>query len=78
MRVNAVAGLHRLQRHGHHAPVEGPRSEMAQTVPLGRFGTEAEVAAAIVHLFSPAAAFIEREPLRVDGARPKRPAWAIP
>jgi len=38
--------------------------------PLKRFGTEAEVSAAIVFLLSPAAAFISGETLRVDGAAP--------
>ena len=38
--------------------------------PLQRFGTEAEVSAAIVFLLSPAAAFISGETLRVDGAAP--------
>jgi citronellol/citronellal dehydrogenase len=40
------------------------------TVPLQRFGTEAEVSAAIVFLLSPAAAFITGATLRVDGGRP--------
>jgi citronellol/citronellal dehydrogenase len=43
---------------------------MPQTVPLKRFGTEAEVSAAIVFLLSGAAAFITGTTLRVDGGRP--------
>ena len=39
-------------------------------VPLRRLGTESEVAAAIVFLLSPAAAFISGACLRVDGAAP--------
>src|SRR6185295_12110866 len=39
-------------------------------VPLRRLGTESEVAAAIVFLLSPAAAFISGSCLRVDGAAP--------
>src|SRR4029077_548236 len=39
-------------------------------VPLRRLGTESEVAAAIVYLLSPAAAFISGSCLRVDGAAP--------
>ena len=51
--------------------------EMAETfrglhalVPLRRLGTESEVAAAIVYLLSPAAAFVSGSCLRVDGAAP--------
>lgn len=45
--------------------------------PLGRLGTESEVAAAIVFLLSPAGAYISGSCLRVDGAVPnaKRPEW---
>lgn len=51
---------------------------MPQTVPLGRFGTEAEVSAAIVFLLSPAASFISGTTLRVDGARPQvRLGWPL-
>ena len=39
-------------------------------VPLRRLGTESEVAAAIVSLLSPAAAFVSGSCLRVDGAAP--------
>jgi citronellol/citronellal dehydrogenase len=39
-------------------------------VPLRRLGTESEVAAAIVYLLSPAAAFVSGSCLRVDGAAP--------
>jgi citronellol/citronellal dehydrogenase len=52
-------------------------SDMAETirglhrsVPLQRLGTESEVAAAIVFLLSPAAAFISGACLRIDGAAP--------
>jgi citronellol/citronellal dehydrogenase len=49
------------------------------TVPLKRFGTEAEVSAAIVFLLSPAAAFITGTTLRVDGGRPNvRPGMPMP
>ncbi|MGZ5156777.1 MAG: SDR family oxidoreductase [Caldimonas sp.] len=43
---------------------------MSALVPLRRLGTESEVAAAIVFLLSPAAAFISGSCLRVDGAAP--------
>jgi len=52
--------------------------EMAKTVPLGRFGTEAETSAGIVFLLSPAAAFISGSTLRIDGARPQvRMGWPM-
>jgi citronellol/citronellal dehydrogenase len=43
---------------------------LRQHTPLQRYGTEAEVSAAIVFLLSPAAGFISGETLRVDGAAP--------
>ncbi|HEU4843570.1 MAG TPA: SDR family oxidoreductase [Burkholderiaceae bacterium] len=50
-----------------------------QTVPLQRFGTEAEISAAIVFLLSEAAAFITGTTLRVDGGRPNvRPGMPMP
>jgi citronellol/citronellal dehydrogenase len=78
VRVNAVApgyiassGMDNYPEH--LAPM---LREMTKTVPLGRFGTEAEAAAAIVFLLSPAAAFISGSTLRVDGARPQvRMGW---
>ncbi len=78
VRVNAVApgyiassGMDNYPEH--LAPM---LREMSKTVPLGRFGTEAEAAAAIVFLLSPAAAFISGSTLRVDGARPQvRMGW---
>jgi citronellol/citronellal dehydrogenase len=52
--------------------------EMAKTVPAGRFGTEAETAAGIVFLLSPAASFISGATLRIDGARPQaRMGWPM-
>jgi citronellol/citronellal dehydrogenase len=47
---------------------------LVDAVPLKRFGTEAEVSAAIAYLLSPAAAFITGECIRVDGAAPFYPA----
>jgi hypothetical protein len=47
-------------------------------VPLRRIANEAEVAAAIVFLLSPAAAFISGACLRVDGAAPNaRRHWPL-
>ena len=52
------------------------QNEIANEIPLNRFGTEAEVSAAIVFLLSPAAAFITGSCLRIDGGAPNaRPIW---
>ena len=78
VRVNAVApGYIASSGMDHYPPEAGPMlREMRQTVPLGRFGNEAETSAAIVFLLSPAASFISGSVLRVDGARPQvRMGW---
>ncbi len=78
VRVNAVAPGYIASSGMDHYPAEaGPMlREMAQTVPAGRFGNEAETSAAIVFLLSPAASFISGSVLRVDGARPQvRLGW---
>lgn len=50
----------------------------AQGVPLQRFGTEAEVSAAIVFLLSPAAAYITGSCIRIDGGTPNaRHTWEL-
>jgi len=80
VRVNAVApGYIASSGMDHYPPEAGPMlREMRNTVPLGRFGTEAETSAAVVFLLSPAAAFISGEVLRVDGARPQvRMGWPM-
>jgi citronellol/citronellal dehydrogenase len=52
--------------------------EFPPTVPLQRFGTEAEVSAAIVYLLSPAAAYITGSCIRVDGGTPNaRGTWKL-
>lgn len=52
---------------------------LKDSVPLKRLGTEAEVAAAIVFLLSPAAAFISGASLRIDGAASLGSgAWPLP
>ena len=52
--------------------------EYADRVPLQRFGTEAEVSAAIVFLLSPAAAYITGSCIRVDGGAPNaRTTWTL-
>jgi len=78
VRVNAVApGYIASSGMDHYPEAMGPMlREMAKTVPLGRFGTEAETSAGIVFLLSPAAAFISGTTLRIDGARPQvRMGW---
>ena len=80
VRVNAVAPGYIASSGMDHYPEEaGPMlREMAKTVPLGRFGTEAETAAGIVFLMSPAASFISGTTLRIDGARPQvRMGWPM-
>ena len=81
VRVNAVApGYIASSGMDHYPPEAGPMlREMRQTVPLGRFGTEAETSAAVAFLLSPAANFISGTVLRVDGARPQvRMGWQTP
>ncbi len=78
VRVNAVAPGYIASSGMDHYPAEaGPQLRaMRDTVPLGRFGNEAETSAAIVFLLSPAASFISGSVLRVDGARPQvRMGW---
>jgi len=80
VRVNAVAPGYIASSGMDHYPAEAAPMlrEMAKTVPLGRFGTEAETAAGIVFLLSPAASFISGTTLRIDGARPQvRMGWPM-
>ncbi|MEO6293701.1 MAG: SDR family oxidoreductase [Burkholderiaceae bacterium] len=80
VRVNAVApGYIASSGMDHYPPEAGEMlREMRSTVPLGRFGTEAETSAAIVFLLSSAASFINGSVLRVDGGRPQvRMGWPM-
>ncbi len=52
---------------------------LARHCPLGRFGLEAEVSAAVTFLLSEGAAFVSGACLRVDGAAPNaRRHWEMP
>jgi citronellol/citronellal dehydrogenase len=52
--------------------------EYPPTVPMQRYGTEAELSAAIVFLLSPAAAYITGTCIRVDGGTPNaRGTWKL-
>ncbi|MDN2495718.1 SDR family oxidoreductase [Nocardia nova] len=52
------------------------QNEVVTGIPLQRFGTESEVASAIVFLLSPAASFITGSCVRIDGGAPNaRQGW---
>jgi citronellol/citronellal dehydrogenase len=72
VRVNAVApGWIATSGLDHYPPEMAQKIRgMKALVPLRRLGTESEVAAAIVFLLSPAAAFVSGACLRIDGAAP--------
>ena len=83
IRVNAVAPGW-IASSGMETYAEPVRERLAQQwrlVPLQRYGSEAEVAAAIVFLLSEAANFITGSCIRVDGgvpnARPNAPAQPL-
>jgi citronellol/citronellal dehydrogenase len=72
VRVNAVApGYIASSGMDQYPEWMGPViRKMPESVPLHRFGTEAEVSAAVVYLLSEAAGFITGTTLRIDGGRP--------
>ncbi|MCV7301280.1 SDR family oxidoreductase [Mycobacterium barrassiae] len=52
------------------------RNQVAREIPLQRYGTEAEVSAAVVFLLSRGASFITGTCVRVDGGAPNaKPGW---
>ncbi len=80
MRVNAVApGI--IQSSGLDAYGEAARpliEQVRQNTPAKRLGTEAEVAAAVTFLLSPAAAYISGATIKIDGAGSLwRKTWEI-
>jgi citronellol/citronellal dehydrogenase len=70
IRVNAVApGLILSSGFKHYpGPVREALAALPEQIPVGRFGTESEVSAAVVFLLSPGARYITGETVRVDGA----------
>jgi citronellol/citronellal dehydrogenase len=70
VRVNAIAPgwIASSGLDSYEGPIRSLIPRLRDTVPLKRFGTEAEVSAAVCFLLSPAAAFISGATLRVDGA----------
>ncbi len=81
VRINAVApGI--IASSGLDNYPEMARPLIEQTVrdtPAKRMGTESEVAATIVFLLSPAAAYISGESIRIDGASSLwRKTWEVP
>ncbi len=80
VRVNTVApgGIASSGFDTYASEAQAKILEFPKTVPLARFGTEAEVSAAIVYLLSPAAAYITGSCIRVDGGTPNaRGSWTL-
>jgi citronellol/citronellal dehydrogenase len=70
IRINAVApGIINSSGLTKYPPeVQAGLAQIAKEVPAGRMGTEGEIAAPVIFLLSPGAAFISGATLRVDGA----------
>lgn len=80
VRVNAVApgGIASSGFDTYAPEIQHKLFEYTRRVPQQRFGTEAEVAAAMVYLLSPAAAYITGSCIRVDGGAPNaRQTWTL-
>ncbi len=73
VRSNAVAPGYVASSGMDHYPPEVGKMLISKFkhLPLGRFATEAEIAAGIVFLLSPAASFINGITLRIDAGRPQ-------
>lgn len=80
VRVNAVApgGIASSGFDTYETDAKAKILAHAAQVPMQRFGTEAEVSAAIVFLLSPAAAYITGSCIRIDGGAPNaRQTWKL-
>ena len=80
VRVNAVApgGIASSGFDTYAPEIQYKLFEYARRVPAQRFGTEAEISAAITYLLSPAAAYITGSCIRVDGGAPNaRQTWTL-
>jgi citronellol/citronellal dehydrogenase len=73
VRTNALAPGYVASSGMDHYPPEVGKMLISKFkhLPLGRFATEAEIAAGIVYLLSPAASFINGITLRIDAGRPQ-------
>ena len=81
VRINAVApGLIASSGLDNYPESARPLIEQyVHDIPMKRMGAESEVAAAIVFLLSPAAAYISGESIRIDGASSLwRKTWEVP
>src|ERR1700733_2116585 len=80
VRVNAVApgGIVSSGFDTYTPEMQKKLHDFTAGVPLQRFGTEAEISAAIVYLLSPAAAYVTGSCIRVDGGTPNaRNTWKL-
>src|ERR1700720_2058657 len=80
VRVNAVApgGIVPSGFDTYTPEMQKKLHDFTAGVPLQRFGTEAEISAAITYLLSPAAAYITGSCVRVDGGTPNaRNTWKL-
>ena len=80
VRVNTVApgGIASSGFDTYPPEVKAKILEFPPTVPMQRYGTESEIAAAITYLLSPAAGYITGSCLRVDGGAPNaRSTWKL-
>jgi NAD(P)-dependent dehydrogenase (short-subunit alcohol dehydrogenase family) len=67
--VNAIAPgtIETPSRAAYFAENPGAREAMLKRVPVGKFGTEADVAGAVSYLAGPDAAFVTGQTLLIDG-----------